>query len=102
MRIYIAGKYSDDNILGCLDNIREGLKASAKALKEGYSVFCPFLDYQFHFFEPELKVADYQRNSMDRFIIIRKNKMQRILLIVLTSICLVSLMNMLLAWLGVK
>ena len=63
MRIYVAGKYSDDNIISCLDNIREGIKVCAKILKDGNEPFCPWLDYKFQFFE-ELKVEDYYRYSM--------------------------------------
>ena len=64
MRIYLAGKYSSDNILGCLDNIHNGIKMAAKIIKEGNEVFCPFLDYQYHFFDRTLTKQDYQRNSM--------------------------------------
>lgn len=62
-RIYIAGSYSSDNVIGVLDNIRIGIKASARALKEGYAPFCPWLDHMFHFHEP-LTVKDYQAYSM--------------------------------------
>jgi hypothetical protein len=64
MRIYLAGKYSDDNILGCLNNIHNGIKTAAGIIKEGNEVFCPWLDYQFHFFDKTLTKQDYQRNSM--------------------------------------
>ncbi len=64
MKIYLAGKYSADNILGVLDNIHEGIKMAAGIIKEGNEVFCPWLDYQFHFFEKTLTKEDYQRNSM--------------------------------------
>lgn len=62
-RIYIAGRYSSDNVIGVLDNISAGIKASAKALKAGYAPFCPWLDHQFHFHEP-LTVEDFQAYSM--------------------------------------
>lgn len=64
MRIYLAGKYSSDNILGCLNNIHDGIKMAVKIIKQGYEVFCPWLDYQFHFFDKTLTKEDYQRNSM--------------------------------------
>ncbi len=64
MKIYLAGKYSSDNILGVLDNIHNGIKMAAKIIKEGNEVFCPFLDYQYHFFDKTLKKEDYQRNSI--------------------------------------
>lgn len=63
MRIYVAGAISSDNILGCLTNIREGIKACAKLLKLGHEPFCSHLDYQFHFFE-DLSIDDYYRYSI--------------------------------------
>lgn len=64
MKIYLAGKYSSDNILGVLDNIHNGIKKASKLIKAGHEVYCPFLDYQFHFFDKTLTKEDYQRNSM--------------------------------------
>jgi hypothetical protein len=62
-KIYVAGKYSADNIIQGLHNMREGMKASAKILKLGYAPFCPFLDYQFSFFE-DITVEEYYAYSM--------------------------------------
>lgn len=64
MRIYIAGKYSDSNIIGCLNNIHDGIKKSVEVLKMGHAPFCPWLDYQFQFFDKTLTVEDYYRYSM--------------------------------------
>lgn len=64
MKIYVAGKYSDSNIIEVLNNIREGIKMSAKVLKMGHVPFSPWLDYQFQFYEPELKVEDYYNYSL--------------------------------------
>lgn len=64
MRIYVAGKYSDTNIIGCLNNIHDGIKASVEVLKQGHAPFCPWLDYQFQFFDKTLTVEDYYRYSM--------------------------------------
>jgi nucleoside 2-deoxyribosyltransferase len=65
-RIYIAGKYSDDNIIGVLTNIRRGQEMAALLMRYGYSVFCPFLDYQFALTKhgEHLSKSDYQENSM--------------------------------------
>ena len=62
-RIYLAGSYSADNILGVLNNIKIGNKIAAKYIKDGYAVFSPFLDYQFHFFE-DLSITDYYEYSL--------------------------------------
>lgn len=64
MRIYVAGRYSDTNIIGCLNNIHDGIKASIEVLKQGHACFCPWLDYQFQFFDKTLTVEDYYRYSM--------------------------------------
>ena len=63
-RIYIAGPYSADNPVDVFNNIREGLKVSARILKEGNAPFAPWLDWQFQMFEPSLVVEDYYRYSM--------------------------------------
>lgn len=62
-RIYLAGAYSADNILKCLVNMRIGIKVAAKFIKHGHAVFCPFIDYQFHFFE-DLEIKDYYEYSL--------------------------------------
>jgi len=66
-RIYLAGSYSADNIIGVLDNIRKGQRAGAVAMMKGYAVFCPWLDYQLHFHLREGETIPkkiYQDNSM--------------------------------------
>jgi len=64
MRIYVAGKYSADNVIEVLHNIREGTKVSAKLIKMGHSPFCPFLDHQFSFYE-DISVPEYYKYSID-------------------------------------
>lgn len=44
--IYIAGKYSDDNVLGMLRNMRKGMRKASRLLGLGFAPFCPWLDYQ--------------------------------------------------------
>ena len=68
IKLYIAGPYSSDNILGVLDNIRNGQRAATEAMIHGFAVFCPWLDYQLHLQIPEgekLTVKDYQDCSME-------------------------------------
>jgi hypothetical protein len=64
MRIYVAGAYSANNVIDVLNNIHIGTKYCAKLLKEGHEPFCPWLDYQFHFYDKTLTVDDYYRYSM--------------------------------------
>lgn len=63
-RIYVAGSYSDDNIIVVLNNIHDGIKASVKILKMGHVPFCPWLDYQFQFFDKTLIISDYYKYSL--------------------------------------
>ena len=47
-KIYIAGAYSSDNVLGVLDNIRKGLRASTEIFLAGFAIFCPWADHLFN------------------------------------------------------
>ena len=65
-RIYIAGPISGGT-LETLANIRAGLKAAAGAIKLGYAVFCPHLDYSLNLVADNADVLtkeEYQKNSM--------------------------------------
>lgn len=64
MKIYVAGKYSANNVLDVLENIHIGIKFCANLLKDGHEPFCPWLDHQYHFYNKDLKVEDYYRVSM--------------------------------------
>lgn len=46
-KIYVAGKYDDDNVMSVLRNIREGVKLATQILNQGDIPFCPFLDFLF-------------------------------------------------------
>ena len=63
-KIYVAGKYSADNVIEILNNMHDGIKKSAEILGNGDAPFCPFLDYQFQFFNKNLKIEDYYRYSI--------------------------------------
>ena len=47
IRVYVAGKYSDDNVLDVLGNISKGLNIGKDLLLMGYAPFCPWLDHQY-------------------------------------------------------
>ena len=46
IKVYIAGPYSSDNVLGVLANIRAGMRMATKLLQHGFAVFCPWADHQ--------------------------------------------------------
>jgi hypothetical protein len=65
-RIYIAGPISGGT-LETLANIRAGLKAAAKAIKQGFAPFIPHLDFQLNLVADEADVLtkeEFQANSM--------------------------------------
>lgn len=70
MRVYIAGKYSDNNVLAVLNNMRKGIQAATKVFLAKMSPFCCWLDYHFVFQMNELevdsiKVEDYYEYCID-------------------------------------
>jgi len=46
-KIYIAGAYSDDNVLGVLKNIGRGEEYAAKLFMHGFAPFTPWHDKDF-------------------------------------------------------
>ena len=66
MKVYVAGKYDDENVAKVLRNIRNGVDSSAYLVSRGASVYCPFLDFQFALsqYGARLTKQDYQRNSI--------------------------------------
>lgn len=44
VRVYVAGPYSADNVLGVLQNIGRGERACAELFHEGLAPFCPWHD----------------------------------------------------------
>ena len=65
-RIYIAGPYSDDNVMDVLRNIREGIRISTEVFKRGYAPFCPWLDFHYVLmdFDNKLTVEDFYEYSL--------------------------------------
>jgi Domain of unknown function (DUF4406) len=65
-RVYVAGKYSADNVIDVLENIKQGINHGALVLKMGCAVFCPHLDHHFAMsaWGSILSKKQYQDNSM--------------------------------------
>ncbi|MEA3346514.1 MAG: DUF4406 domain-containing protein [Candidatus Auribacterota bacterium] len=63
IKVYVAGPYSSDNIMSILDNIKTGTTVCAQLMKMGFAPFCPWLDYQFHWYE-KLTIDDYYEYSI--------------------------------------
>ena len=67
-RIFIAGRYSADNVIDILTNIAEGTRLSTEILLLGYAPFCPWFDYQFHLYlrdNETLSLSDYYNYTME-------------------------------------
>ena len=43
-KIYVAGKYSADNVIDVLSNIGKGEAACCELFHDGFAVFCPWHD----------------------------------------------------------
>lgn len=55
IKVYVAGKYDDDNIVSSLENMRLGMKVSTELLLKGYAPFVPWFDYHFVLMCPDNK-----------------------------------------------
>jgi len=47
IRVYVAGKYDDNNVISVLNNMRLGMRTCTELILKGYAPFCPWLDYQY-------------------------------------------------------
>jgi nucleoside 2-deoxyribosyltransferase len=47
IKVYIAGAYSDDNVIGVLKNIGRGEEIAAQVFKLGFAPFTPWHDKSF-------------------------------------------------------
>jgi len=66
-RVYVAGKYSADNVISVLENIRIGNQAATEVFLAGFAPFSPWLDHQFQFYlqgDEKLEVKDYYEYSL--------------------------------------
>lgn len=59
IRVYVAGKYSDDNVLGVLGNISRGIDLCKRLFLTGYAPFCPWFDHQY-----VLRMTDDERKYL--------------------------------------
>ena len=54
IKVYVAGKYSANNVVSVLKNIGRGRKAAAKLFALGYAPFCPWHDADFIIQQPDV------------------------------------------------
>lgn len=66
-KIYVAGAYSANNVIGVLRNIGRGQQACARLFAMGFSPFCPWHDRSFITDRPDdtFTVEQFYRYSMD-------------------------------------
>ena len=67
MKVYVAGPYSSDNVLGVLSNIRKGNHVAFELLQMGFAPFSPWLDHLFVMMDHnnDLSVNDFYEYSME-------------------------------------
>lgn len=67
MKVYVAGPYSADNVLGVLSNIRKGNTVAYELLQMGFAPFSPWLDHLFVFMDStnDLTVNDFYEYSLE-------------------------------------
>ena len=65
-RVYLAGKYSDNNVLDVLRNIGRGEYYASKLFMNGFAPFCPWhdKDYVLRNWDKELTVTMFYDYSM--------------------------------------
>lgn len=66
-RVYVAGAYSSDNVLGVLTNMRKGMRKATELFVKGYAPFCPWLDFHYTLMlqgEEQLTVPNYYDYSL--------------------------------------
>lgn len=66
-RVYVAGAYSDKDVLAILDHMRRGIRLGTKVLLAGFAPFVPWLDHHFQLMlqnDEELTVEHYYNYSM--------------------------------------
>ena len=70
IKVYVAGLYSRNEKgeeaggIEVLQNIERGTRISVELMLGGYAVFCPWLDHQFAFYQPNMDKQCYMDNSM--------------------------------------
>lgn len=57
IKVYVAGAYSADNVLGVLQNIGRGEKMCAELFRMGFAPFCPWHDKSYVIDNPEVKFS---------------------------------------------
>ena len=78
LKVYVAGAYSADNIMGVFSNMRRGQHLAYKVIKAGMAPFVPWFDYQFALIGP-MEITEYYQYSIafekacDVVLVIREN-----------------------------
>ena len=62
-RVYVAGPYSADDVIGVFTNMRRGMRLAYLVLQAGFAPFVPWFDYQFSLMGP-VSLERYYQYSM--------------------------------------
>lgn len=61
-RVYVAGAYSSNNVIGVLDNMREGMRWSTMVFLKGHAPFAPWLDFHY-----QLMLRDGEKLTVEQY-----------------------------------
>ncbi len=66
IKVFVAGAYNADNVLGVLKNIGRGEAYAAELFALGFAVFCPWhdKDYAIRLYDRDIPVSQYQAHSL--------------------------------------
>ena len=60
IRLYIAGPYNAEDVMGIARNIHNGIKVSTEMRRLGFSVYCPWDDFLEAIFAPDIPVEAWR------------------------------------------
>ena len=71
LKIYVAGAYSDDNVIGVLKNIGRGEDWAAELFRRGFAPFTPWHDKSFVIgrYTEEFDVNDFYEYSIEWLLV---------------------------------
>ena len=64
LKVYCAGPYNSNNVLGVLNNIKKGIETSCKLIENGFAPFCPWLDHHFQL-HSDISLNTFKEMSME-------------------------------------
>lgn len=64
IRLYVAGKYNDTDVLKVLDNMRLGIDTCTELMELGFAPWCPWLDYHYRLRSGNVTMEQYKASGL--------------------------------------